>query len=107
MDGYNRLKGMYLENKEDNKHLIPIIKYLFSKEGMNEKYLNCEKTLDGMYQYITSKVKEFAINNVATVKDDDVFKLAFDYFNLTNDELGITTVKKIDDESRKQLELEV
>lgn len=110
MEGIQRLKKMV----EGQKSVVlqQIVKYLISREDMNEKYLNKEKDLKGMADYINGEVlKSFCekmntknpsqlaekinlegVNAKCLVIDftkEDTFKLAINYFNKSNNELGI------------------
>ena len=42
--------------------------------------------------YIKSKAKEQAINNVAIIEDQNVYDWAIDYYIKSNEELGITKI---------------
>ena len=110
MDGIQRLAEM-AEGQKDFV-LLEIVKYLTSREDMNEKYLNKEKNLKGMAYYIrgeliktfceqnnTNDLEKFAQDmkyNGKNVKylmvgmsNERTFELAIDYFNKSNEELGI------------------
>lgn len=110
MDGINRINEMATGQKDFV--LLEVVKYLTSREDMNEKYLNEEKTLKGMASYIQSEIiKDFCqkmnTTNPASfaqeVKYDGkstkclavgmtkekTFELAINYFEKSNEELGI------------------
>ena len=87
MNGIERIKVLGKDIKEDA--LLEIINYLISREDMADKYLNEEKSLSGMIDFIRTKAKEKAINNMAEVKDEEVFGWAIHYFDESNADLGI------------------
>ena len=99
MNGYERIKQLYLNNQKQKKDepLIKIITFLMKTQDMSEKYLNEEKNLDNMVSYINKRAKEQAINNVAIIEDSQVYNWAIEYFDKSDKELGI----------EKQLQVEV
>ena len=116
MNGYERLKDLYRKDFHD-KAILHITKFLLSQTDMNEKYLNEEKSLKQMMEYICKKVEAYVINNVAVVEEDTVHNWALEYFNSSNEELGLdktkteipkfkTKVNKEEDSSLKQLSLD-
>lgn len=110
MDGINRINEMATGQKDFV--LLEIVQYLISREDMNEKYLNEEKTLKGMAAYIHGEIiKDFCrkmnttnpVSFAQEVKYDGkstkclavgmtkerTFELAINYFEKSNEELGI------------------
>ncbi len=87
MEGIKRLSEMIKGQKD--KYLIKIISYLMLQEEMDKAYLNEEKNLKGMTEYIRKLAKKEAINGVAIIEDETVYQWAKDYFNKSNKELGI------------------
>ena len=79
MNGYDRLKLQYKENLNTDKALIKIIKYLLNQPEMSDTYLKDEKNIKEMMDYIKSKAKEQAVNNVAIIKDKKVYAWAIKY----------------------------
>lgn len=101
MNGIERLSNM-LEGQKD-KYLIVIVNYLMLQTEMDEAFLNEEKNLKDMATYIKDLAKKQATNNVAVIEDKVVFQWAKDYFNKSNEELGITkTVPKVNKTAKKQ-----
>ena len=92
MNGYERLKLQYKENLNPDKALIEIIKYLLNQPEMSDIYLKDEKNIKEMMDYIKSKAKEQAINNVAIIEDQNVYEWAIEYYIKTNEELGINKI---------------
>ena len=90
--GLERIK--VLSEKVKDKAVLKIIDYLLLRKDMNEKYLNEEKTLTQMIEFIKSKAKEKATNGVAMIEDDEVYSWAIHYFDESNKDLKISKIKK-------------
>ena len=90
--GLERIKK--LSAKVKDKAVLKIIDYLLSRKDMNEKYLNEEKTLTQMIEFIKSKAKEKATNGVAMIEDDEVYSWAIHYFDESNKDLKISRTKE-------------
>jgi len=87
MDGIQRLANM-LEGQKD-KYLIKITNYLMTQTDMQEAFLKKEKNLKGMAQYIKELARKEMQDYVAVMDDEEVYQWAKDYFNKSNEELGI------------------
>lgn len=118
MNGYDRIKELYLNSQNKNKSLSKIVKHLMMKDNMNDIYLKESKNLDNMMKYINMRAKEQAVNNVAVIDDTDVYNWAYTYFTETDSVLGLELPKnnenkgsKIEDktieEDKKQLKMEI
>lgn len=90
-----------LSAKVKDKAVLKIIDYLLSRKDMNEKYLNEEKTLTQMIEFIKAKAKEKATNGVAMIEDDEVYSWAIHYFDESNKDLKISKIKE-DDEVKEE-----
>lgn len=107
MDGIQRLAQM-LEGQKD-KYLINIVNHLMLHTELNQAFLNEEKNLKDMAQYIKDNARKQATGGVAVIEDDVVYKWAIDYFVKTNEELKIKkvvtkkseTIKKNEDNAIK------
>lgn len=97
--GLERIKK--LSAKVKDKAVLKIINYLLSREDMNEKYLNEEKSLTQMIEFIKAKAKEKATNGVAMIEDDEVYSWAIHYFDESNKDLKISKIKE-DDEVKEE-----
>ena len=86
--GLERIKK--LSAKVKDKAVLKIIDYLLSRKDMNEKYLNEEKSLTQMIEFIKAKAKEKATNGVAMIEDDEVYSWAIHYFDESNKDLKIS-----------------
>ena len=99
-EGMERIKILASDVKDNA--VLEIVNYLLSREDMNEKYLNEEKSLNGMLEYIRSKAKIKAVNNMAIIKDEEVFSWAIHYFDETNNDLKInSTENKVEQKNEK------
>jgi len=88
MTGIERLDTLMLEVNDNN--IIKVINHLRELTDINmDLFLNEEKTPKEMWTYISNKAKEFAINNVAFIEDQLVYNWGLDYWEKTNEELGI------------------
>lgn len=100
MKGIERIKILASEIKD--KPLLKIIEYLLTREDMNEKYLNEEKSLKQMVEFIKNNAKKQAQNGIAMIEDETVYSWAIHYFDETNEKLGIDSnsekVTKSDEE---------
>ena len=89
--GLERIKKLSAEVKD--KAVLKIINYLLSRKDMNEKYLNEEKSLTQMIEFIKAKAKEKATNGVAMIEDYEVYSWAIHYFDESNKDLKISKTK--------------
>lgn len=110
MEGIKRINDMAKGQKDFV--LLEVVKYLTSRTDMNEKYLNEEKTLKGMASYIQAEImndfckkmntknpssfaKEVKYKGGTTrclavgISDERTYELAINYFDKSNEELGI------------------
>ena len=87
MNGIDRLKK--LAAGQEDAALNRVIDYLVDLIEMNEKYLNEEKSLNGMVEYIKGEAKKIAKDGYCWVEDITVFNWSKTYWDKTNDELGI------------------
>lgn len=92
MEGIERIKKLSQEQKDSN--IKKVAEYLINREDMDEKYLNKEKDLTGMWNYITEQARKKAQNGCAVMEDKEVYNLAIHYFDETNEALGISKVSK-------------
>ena len=59
---------------------------------MSDKYLNETKTLKGMVDYIKGEAKRLTKDGYCWVEDATVYEWAVNYWNKTDEELGIKKV---------------
>lgn len=91
MNGFERLQEQ-VKDQEDSA-LKQVVEYLLSREDMEQKYLNEEKTLEGMCSFIRSKGQAHAKNGWNFITNEVVFAWAIMYFSLPNTFLKINTSK--------------
>lgn len=91
MNGFERLQEQ-VKDQEDSA-LKQVVEYLLSREDMEQKYLNEEKTLEGMCSFIKSKGQAHAKNGWNFITNEVVFAWAIMYFSLPNTLLKINTSK--------------
>ena len=94
MEGIERIKILASEIKD--KPLLKIIEYLLTREDMNEKYLNEEKSLKQMVEFIKNNAKKQAQNGIAMIEDETVYSWAIHYFDETNKDLELSKEDKQD-----------
>lgn len=99
MNGIERLKEM-LKGQKD-KYLKIIVNYLINQTEMDEYFLNEEKNLKDMAEYIKKNARKETKGSVAVIEDERVFKWAKDYFVKSNKELEITKNKIENSKSEK------
>lgn len=101
-EGLERIKVLASEIKD--KALLNIIDYLLTREDMNEKYLNEEKSLKEMINYIKSEARKQAVNGVAIMENEDVYSWAIHYWDEPNEKLKLTSKKVFKEEKTKDKE---
>jgi len=89
VEGIERIKALAAEIKD--KALLKIIEYLTSREDMNDKYLNEEKSLKQMTEFIKGQAQKQSHDGMAMVEDEVVYGWAIHYFDETNDKLELST----------------
>lgn len=87
MTGFERLKEQ-VKNQED-KALLQTIDYLLSREDMEQKYLNEEKTVEDMVKFIKDKARKYMKNGWNYITNEVVYAWAIMYFSLPNSFLKI------------------
>ncbi|MCI8915017.1 MAG: hypothetical protein HFF38_13090 [Lawsonibacter sp.] len=87
MDGYTRIKNLYLEGTCRDDSLKRIVTFLMKRPNMNDNYLNEEKNLVDMMKFLYEKARAKANNNVACLADEEVYDLVVSYFTKSNEEL--------------------
>ena len=93
---FERLKQLIAEIKEntnisaeDKKGILKVTEYLLTRNDMDEKFNNTEKTLLEMWEFIKDEAREKATNGVAILDDEEVYSIAIHYFDESNESLGI------------------
>ncbi len=88
MTGIERLDEM-LKGQLDTG-LIDVVNHLKEYKDIDTNiFLREEKTLKGMCDYISSKARAIATGNFVMIENGTVYQWARDYFERSNEELGI------------------
>lgn len=90
MEGLERIK--ILASEVTNKPLLKVVDYLLTRNDMNEKYLNEEKSLKQMISFIRKEAEKEQEDGMAMIEDVVVYGWAIHYFDESNEKLGL--VKK-------------
>lgn len=127
MDGIQRIQEMATGQKDFV--LLEVVKYLMSRTDMNEKYLNKEKNLKGMALYIQGELMKNFCESMNTtdpasfaqdvkyngkgvkclamgMSEEKTYELAINYFNKSNEELGIRPEEAKKKEVKKDKEID-
>lgn len=91
MNGFERLQTMLSEYLGDNQDeaLSKTVEYLLGRKDLETKYLNEEKTIKGLYDFIHAKGMKHYRNNWGFVTNEVVYAWAVMYFALPNSFLKI------------------
>lgn len=87
-DGRERIKVLSSEVKD--KAVLKIVEYLLSRKDMNDKYLNEEKSLKKMIDFIKSEARKKESNGIAMIEDEEVYSWAIHYWDETNENLNLS-----------------
>lgn len=87
MNGFDRLKEQ-IKDQEDMA-LKETVEYLLTRNDMEPKYLNEEKTVDEMAKFIRDKGIKHSKNGWNYIPNNVVFSWAVAYFSLPNEFLKI------------------
>lgn len=83
-----------LMNGQLDQALIKAVNYLKQLDIDDTIFINEEKDLKGMCDYIKGKAKDFAVNGVAVIDDEIVYNWCLTYWQTSNEELGIQKENK-------------
>lgn len=97
MEGLERIRQ--LAKDITDKPLLKIINYLLSRTDMNDKYLNEEKSLKQMIEFIRKEAQKKAKNGMAMIEDEVVYGWAIHYFDESNEQLKLSGTTKSEDNS--------
>ncbi len=88
MDGLERIK--VLSKEIVDKPLLKIVDYLLSRKDVNEKYLNEEKNLKQMVDFIKGEARKEETNGIAMIEDEVVYGWAIHYWDESNEDLKLS-----------------
>ena len=100
MNGFDRLKEQ-VKGQEDSA-LNQVIEYLISRNDMEQKYLNEEKNVKEMCNFIKGKGKVHAKNGWNFITNEVVFAWAIMYWALPNSFLKINKPKETQNTTTKE-----
>lgn len=100
MNGFDRLKEQ-VKGQEDSA-LNQVIEYLISRDDMEQKYLNEEKNVKEMCNFIKGKGKVHAKNGWNFITNEVVFAWAIMYWALPNSFLKINQPKETQNTTTKE-----
>lgn len=99
MNGIERIRVLSSEIRDNA--LLKIIEYLLSRDDMNEKYLNEDKSLKQMVDFIKALAQKEAKNGMAMIEDEVVYGWAIHYWDESNESLKLEKAK-IEKETEKE-----
>ena len=97
MNGFERLKEQVKDQKD--AALNEVVNYLLIRTDLEPKYLNEEKSLEGMCDFIKNKARKNAKNGWNFVTNEIVFSWAVMYFSLPD---SILKIEKPKPKAKKQ-----
>lgn len=100
MNGFDRLKEQV--KGQENSALNQVIEYLISRDDMEQKYLNEEKNVKEMCNFIKGKGKVHAKNGWNFITNEVVFAWAIMYWALPNSFLKINQPKETQNTTTKE-----
>ena len=90
MNGIERLKK--LAEGQENPPLLRVIEYLVNIDELDEMYLNVDKSLKSMVDYIKDMAKKLSKDGYFCFEDTTVYEWAINYWSKSDEELGIKRV---------------
>lgn len=87
MNGFEKLRTQIKDEKDIATK--EVVKYLETRKELEEDYLNKEKTITQMREFIREKADKFKENGWAYITDPVVLSWAVMYFSLPNEFLKI------------------
>ena len=100
MNGFEKLKEQ-MEGQKDNA-LQEVVNYLLTRKDMENRYLNEEKSIEGMCDFIKEKGRKNAKNGWNFVSNEIVYAWAIMYYSLPNSLLQIKTQKTNEDKENNK-----
>lgn len=94
MNGFERLKSMldeWLKNHPNNEAFQQTINYLLQRDDLEPKYLNEEKNLDQLYQFIRNRASKHLQDGWGYITNEVVYSWGVMYFSFPNTFLKINT----------------
>ncbi|MBQ7411180.1 MAG: hypothetical protein IJW20_07360 [Clostridia bacterium] len=95
MNGSERLLKMLDSKDKKSIALKETVDYLIAREDLQVKFLNEEKTIEGLENFIKEKARQHQLNGWTYITNEVVFAWAVMYFSLPNSFLKIKETKDI------------
>ena len=90
MKGVDRLKK--LAEGQENPSLLKVIEYLVDIDELDEMYINVDKSLKSMVDYIKNQANKLSKDGYCWVEDTTVYEWAVNYWSKSDEELGIKKI---------------
>lgn len=107
MSGFDRLKEMlkeWTEKHKEDEAFTQTVNYLLERSDLESKFLNEEKTLDGLNDFIHEKGRKHLLNGWCYVTNEVVYCWAVMYFTFPNSFLKINTKKEKSNKQKNNTE---
>lgn len=101
MKGSERLLKMLSSKEQSNIALKETVNYLIQRNDLEIKFLNEEKTLEGLEDFIKQKARQHQLNGWTYITNEVVFAWAVMYFSLPNSFLKIQETKNKENKIEK------
>ena len=108
MSGFERLRKMldeWIEKHKEDEAFKQTVNYLLGRDDLEPKFLNEEKTLEGLNQFIQERGRKHLLNGWCYITNEVVYAWAVMYFSLPNSFLKIKEkqVKNVSKENTKEI----
>lgn len=90
MKGVDRLKK--IAEGQENPSLLKVTEYLVDIDELDEMYLNVDKSLKSMVDYIKNQANKLSKDGYCWVEDTTVYEWAVNYWSKSDEELGIKKI---------------
>lgn len=100
MEGIDRIKK--LSQETEDKNIKRVAEYLVNRDDLDDKFLNQNKSLVDMWDFIKKEAHDKAENGCAVIEDEEVYSLAVHYWDESNKDLGIKNKKSKTEETRAE-----
>ena len=100
MEGIDRIKKLSQETNDQN--IKRVAEYLINRDDLDDKFLNQNKSLVDMWDFIKKEAMKRVKNGCAVIPDEEVYSLAVHYWDESNKDLGIKNQKSKIEENRTE-----
>ena len=99
MTGFERIKSEVKDQKD--LALVQTVDYLLTRDDLQDKFLNEEKSLEGMAKFIRDKGTHHSHSGWNYITDQVVYAWAVMYYSLPNEYLKINIQAKKNEDLKK------